>query len=196
MQLSVPNGPQPSQNPPLVQWNPCKYYSVEQRPGKPGELYKADNTPQVQTVPSRQLGSLQQAHQSVGHPVVRSGTTLWWNHSYFIFSLFLFLCSLYLGQYSAHQPPGLPHSVSHPFALWQREQHLSRSGTLTPHFSVSSAGRTHSRYNCRVWQPVNCCSHFAFYFTLYTHMSVMLNLCSYTEAHFLVFCILHIRAKH
>lgn len=49
MQLSVPNGPQPSQNPPLVQWNPCKYYSVEQRPGKPGELYKPDNTPQVHT---------------------------------------------------------------------------------------------------------------------------------------------------
>nr|XP_055068509.1 R3H domain-containing protein 2 isoform X3 [Misgurnus anguillicaudatus] len=35
MQLSVPNGPQPTQNPPLVQWNPCKYYSIEQRPGKP-----------------------------------------------------------------------------------------------------------------------------------------------------------------
>lgn len=52
MQLSVPNGPQPSQNPPLVQWNPCKYYSVEQRPGKPGELYKTDNTPQVQTFQS------------------------------------------------------------------------------------------------------------------------------------------------
>ncbi|XP_061688686.1 R3H domain-containing protein 2 isoform X3 [Syngnathoides biaculeatus] len=46
MQLSVPNGPQTSQNPPLVQWNPCKYYSIEQRPSKPGELYKADNTPQ------------------------------------------------------------------------------------------------------------------------------------------------------
>uniref|UniRef100_A0A8D0D9N8 R3H domain containing 2 n=1 Tax=Sander lucioperca TaxID=283035 RepID=A0A8D0D9N8_SANLU len=47
MQLSVPNGPQPSQNPPLVQWNPCKYYSIEQRPSKPGELYKPDNTPQA-----------------------------------------------------------------------------------------------------------------------------------------------------
>uniref|UniRef100_A0A3B4G8A0 R3H domain containing 2 n=1 Tax=Pundamilia nyererei TaxID=303518 RepID=A0A3B4G8A0_9CICH len=47
MQLSVPNGPQPSQNPPLVQWNPCKYYSIEQRASKPGELYKPDNTPQV-----------------------------------------------------------------------------------------------------------------------------------------------------
>ncbi|XP_078105055.1 R3H domain-containing protein 2 isoform X16 [Sander vitreus] len=46
MQLSVPNGPQPSQNPPLVQWNPCKYYSIEQRPSKPGELYKPD-TPQA-----------------------------------------------------------------------------------------------------------------------------------------------------
>ncbi|XP_016402073.1 R3H domain-containing protein 2 [Sinocyclocheilus rhinocerous] len=35
MQLSVPNGPQPTQNPPLVQWNPCKYYSMEQRPSNP-----------------------------------------------------------------------------------------------------------------------------------------------------------------
>ncbi|XP_051569001.1 R3H domain-containing protein 2-like isoform X2 [Myxocyprinus asiaticus] len=35
MQLSVPNGPQPTQNPPLVQWNPCKYYSMEQRSSKP-----------------------------------------------------------------------------------------------------------------------------------------------------------------
>ncbi|XDV35168.1 hypothetical protein PO909_005168 [Leuciscus waleckii] len=36
MQLSVPNGPQPTQNPPLVhQWNPCKFYSIEQRPSKP-----------------------------------------------------------------------------------------------------------------------------------------------------------------
>lgn len=58
MQLSVPNGPQPSQNPPLVQWNPCKYYSVEQRPGKPGDLYKADNTPQVQTFHSDSVFNL------------------------------------------------------------------------------------------------------------------------------------------
>ncbi|XP_075881375.1 R3H domain-containing protein 2 isoform X5 [Nelusetta ayraudi] len=57
MQLSVPNGPQPSQNPPLVQWNPCKYYSVEQRPGKPGELYKADNTPQASTQLTSPLAS-------------------------------------------------------------------------------------------------------------------------------------------
>uniref|UniRef100_A0A8C5I6C4 R3H domain-containing protein 2 n=1 Tax=Gouania willdenowi TaxID=441366 RepID=A0A8C5I6C4_GOUWI len=49
MQLSVPNGPQPTQNPPLVQWNPCKYYSIEQRANKPGELYKPDNTPQAST---------------------------------------------------------------------------------------------------------------------------------------------------
>ncbi|XP_061793727.1 R3H domain-containing protein 2 isoform X3 [Nerophis lumbriciformis] len=49
MQLSVPNGSQPSQNPPLVQWNPCKYYSIEQRPGKPGDLYKPDNTSQAST---------------------------------------------------------------------------------------------------------------------------------------------------
>ncbi|KAM4613539.1 R3H domain-containing protein 2 isoform 3-T3 [Polymixia lowei] len=57
MQLSVPNGPQPSQNPPLVQWNPCKYYSIEQRPSKPGELYKPDNTPQASTQLSSPLAS-------------------------------------------------------------------------------------------------------------------------------------------
>lgn len=57
MQLSVPNGPQPSQNPPLVQWNPCKYYSIEQRPSKPGELYKPDNTPQASTQLTTPLAS-------------------------------------------------------------------------------------------------------------------------------------------
>ncbi|KAK3556864.1 hypothetical protein QTP70_022360 [Hemibagrus guttatus] len=49
MQLSVPNGPQPTQNPPMVQWNPCKYYSVEQRPSKP--------EPQVSTQLSSPLAS-------------------------------------------------------------------------------------------------------------------------------------------
>ncbi|XP_017264340.1 R3H domain-containing protein 2 isoform X7 [Kryptolebias marmoratus] len=57
MQLSVPNGPQPSQNPPLVQWNPCKYYSIEQRPSKLGELYKPDNTPQASTQLTSPLAS-------------------------------------------------------------------------------------------------------------------------------------------
>ncbi|KAM3877548.1 R3H domain-containing protein 2 [Diretmus argenteus] len=57
MQLSVPNGPQPSQNPPLVQWNPCKYYSIEQRPSKPGELYKTDNTQQASTQLTSPLAS-------------------------------------------------------------------------------------------------------------------------------------------
>uniref|UniRef100_A0A8C8H6X8 R3H domain containing 2 n=1 Tax=Oncorhynchus tshawytscha TaxID=74940 RepID=A0A8C8H6X8_ONCTS len=57
MQLSVPNGPQPTQNPPLVQWNPCKYYSLEQRPSKPGELYKPDNTQQASTQMSSPLAS-------------------------------------------------------------------------------------------------------------------------------------------
>uniref|UniRef100_A0A673FJY5 R3H domain-containing protein n=1 Tax=Sinocyclocheilus rhinocerous TaxID=307959 RepID=A0A673FJY5_9TELE len=41
MQLSVPNGPQPTQNPPLVQWNPCKYYSMEQRPSNPEPQVRA-----------------------------------------------------------------------------------------------------------------------------------------------------------
>uniref|UniRef100_A0AAQ6A812 R3H domain containing 2 n=1 Tax=Amphiprion ocellaris TaxID=80972 RepID=A0AAQ6A812_AMPOC len=53
----VPNGPQPSQNPPLVQWNPCKYYSIEQRSSKPGELYKPDNTPQASTQLTSPLAS-------------------------------------------------------------------------------------------------------------------------------------------
>uniref|UniRef100_A0A8C6VWI3 R3H domain containing 2 n=1 Tax=Nothobranchius furzeri TaxID=105023 RepID=A0A8C6VWI3_NOTFU len=57
MQLSVPNGPQPSQNPPLVQWNPCKYYSIEQRPSKPGELYKPDNSAQATTQLTSPLAS-------------------------------------------------------------------------------------------------------------------------------------------
>uniref|UniRef100_A0A674BCW9 R3H domain containing 2 n=1 Tax=Salmo trutta TaxID=8032 RepID=A0A674BCW9_SALTR len=57
MQLSVPNGPQPTQNPPLVQWNPCKYYSLEQRPSKPGELYKPDNAQQASTQMSSPLAS-------------------------------------------------------------------------------------------------------------------------------------------
>lgn len=47
MQLSVPNGPQPSQPPLLPQWNQCKYYSVEQRGQKPAELYNPDNPTQV-----------------------------------------------------------------------------------------------------------------------------------------------------
>lgn len=47
MQLSVPNGPQPSQPPLLPQWNQCKYYSVEQRGQKPAELYNPDNPSQV-----------------------------------------------------------------------------------------------------------------------------------------------------
>ncbi|KAL4655772.1 R3H domain-containing protein 2 [Arapaima gigas] len=57
MQISVPNGPQPAQNPPMVQWNPCKYYSLEQRPSKPGDLYKPETSPQVSTQLSSPLAS-------------------------------------------------------------------------------------------------------------------------------------------
>ncbi|KAJ8400786.1 hypothetical protein AAFF_G00391400 [Aldrovandia affinis] len=57
MQLSVPNGPQPTQNPPMVQWNPCKYYSLEQRASKPGELYKPDTSPQGSNQLSSPLAS-------------------------------------------------------------------------------------------------------------------------------------------
>ncbi|XP_069826486.1 R3H domain-containing protein 2 isoform X3 [Dendropsophus ebraccatus] len=46
MQLNVPNGPQgTSQNPPMVQWNHCKYFSVDQRQ-KPEHLYGADTSAQ------------------------------------------------------------------------------------------------------------------------------------------------------
>lgn len=46
MQLNVPNGPQgTSQNPQMVQWNHCKYFSVEQRQ-KPEHLYGADASAQ------------------------------------------------------------------------------------------------------------------------------------------------------
>ncbi|XP_018425169.1 PREDICTED: R3H domain-containing protein 2 isoform X3 [Nanorana parkeri] len=48
MQLNVPNGPQAtSQNPPVVQWNHCKYFSVDQRGQKPEHLYAADASTQA-----------------------------------------------------------------------------------------------------------------------------------------------------
>ncbi|XP_056370918.1 R3H domain-containing protein 2 isoform X1 [Oenanthe melanoleuca] len=49
MQLNVPNGPQAPQNPPVVQWSHCKYYSLEQRGQKPGELYSPDSSAQAST---------------------------------------------------------------------------------------------------------------------------------------------------
>lgn len=181
MQLSVPNGPQPSQNPPLVQWNPCKYYSIEQRPGKPGELYKPDNAPQVHTTANTQGGlpdkwvrlfiiekdvmisgqhshpfihSFIRTHKSIQSficPLVAENVMIWWGkwRSCFIFCLMFYL--LCLGQYPADQPPGLPHSVSHPISLRQRQQCLSRPWTITPHFPVSSARRTSSRYIWPRW---------------------------------------------
>lgn len=53
MQLNVPNGPQAPQNPSMVQWSHCKYYSVEQRGQKPGDLYSPDGSPQA----NAQMGS-------------------------------------------------------------------------------------------------------------------------------------------
>ncbi|XP_076776583.1 R3H domain-containing protein 2 isoform X1 [Arvicanthis niloticus] len=47
MQLNVPNGPQAPQNPSMVQWSHCKYYSVDQRGQKPGDLYSPDSNPQA-----------------------------------------------------------------------------------------------------------------------------------------------------
>ncbi|XP_032769866.1 R3H domain-containing protein 2 isoform X14 [Rattus rattus] len=53
MQLNVPNGPQAPQNPSMVQWGHCKYYSVDQRGQKPGDLYSPDGDPQT----NAQMGS-------------------------------------------------------------------------------------------------------------------------------------------
>ncbi|KAL1764169.1 R3H domain-containing protein 2 isoform X1, partial [Sigmodon hispidus] len=47
MQLNVPNGPQAPQNPSMVQWSHCKYYNVDQRGQKPGDLYNPDGNPQA-----------------------------------------------------------------------------------------------------------------------------------------------------
>ncbi|XP_016850722.1 R3H domain-containing protein 2 isoform X7 [Anolis carolinensis] len=47
MQLNVPNGPQPPQNPSMVQWNHCKYYSLDQRGQKPGDIYNPDTGAQA-----------------------------------------------------------------------------------------------------------------------------------------------------
>ncbi|XP_030742049.1 R3H domain-containing protein 2 isoform X13 [Echinops telfairi] len=49
MQLNVPNGPQAPQNPSMVQWSHCKYYSVDQRGQKPGDLYNPESSPQANT---------------------------------------------------------------------------------------------------------------------------------------------------
>ncbi|XP_038234745.2 R3H domain-containing protein 2 isoform X10 [Dermochelys coriacea] len=49
MQLNVPGGPQPPQNPPVVQWSHCKYYGLDQRGQKPGDLYNPDTSAQAST---------------------------------------------------------------------------------------------------------------------------------------------------
>ncbi|KAL2776174.1 R3H domain-containing protein 2 isoform 11 [Daubentonia madagascariensis] len=49
MQLNVPNGPQHPQNPSMVQWSHCKYYNMDQRGQKPGDLYNPDSSPQAST---------------------------------------------------------------------------------------------------------------------------------------------------
>nr|XP_028577123.1 R3H domain-containing protein 2 isoform X7 [Podarcis muralis] len=54
MQLNVPNAPQPPQNPSMVQWNHCKYYSLDQRGQKPGDIYSPDTSAQAN---STQLNS-------------------------------------------------------------------------------------------------------------------------------------------
>ncbi|XP_066440538.1 R3H domain-containing protein 2 isoform X3 [Eleutherodactylus coqui] len=57
MQLNVPNGPQgTSQNPPMVQWNHCKYFSVDQRQ-KPEHLYGADASAQPSNLMNSPIAS-------------------------------------------------------------------------------------------------------------------------------------------
>ncbi|XP_074082419.1 R3H domain-containing protein 2 isoform X8 [Macrotis lagotis] len=46
---SVPNGSQTPQTPSMVQWSHCKYYSMDQRGQKPGDLYSPENNPQANT---------------------------------------------------------------------------------------------------------------------------------------------------
>lgn len=74
MQLNVPNGPQPPQNPPVVQWSHCKYYSLDQRGQKPGDMYNPDASAQVLGgLGRRQLifgGGRGPQHPFWGHPVV------------------------------------------------------------------------------------------------------------------------------
>ncbi|CAO2623471.1 R3H domain-containing protein 2, partial [Lemmus lemmus] len=53
MQLNVPNGPQTPQNASMVQCSHCKYYSVDQRGQKPGDLYSSEGNPQA----NAQLGN-------------------------------------------------------------------------------------------------------------------------------------------
>lgn len=76
---------------------------------------------------------------------IKDGTTPLMFFLYFP-SWFFSLCS---GQHPADESPGLPHSVSHPISLRQRQQRLSRPGTTTPHFTVPPARRTSSRYKWR-----------------------------------------------
>lgn len=72
MQLNVPNGPQPPQNPSMVQWSHCKYYSMDQRGQKPGDLYSPESSPQVSPAPSlilagRRPETFQEAVFAVDH---------------------------------------------------------------------------------------------------------------------------------
>ncbi|XP_068936076.1 R3H domain-containing protein 2 isoform X5 [Petaurus breviceps papuanus] len=46
---SVPNGSQAPQTPSMVQWSHCKYYSMDQRGQKPGDLYNPESNPQAST---------------------------------------------------------------------------------------------------------------------------------------------------
>lgn len=67
-------------------------------------------------------------------------------HQDLVFYIFLSFFPRHTGQYPADKSPGLPDSISHPVSLRQRQQRLSRPGTITPHFPVSPARRTSSRY--------------------------------------------------
>ncbi|XP_075447629.1 R3H domain-containing protein 2 isoform X4 [Ascaphus truei] len=71
MQLNVPNGPQAtSQNPPMVQWNHCKYFSVDQRGQKPEHLYSPDASSQANNLMSSPITSPAQS------PTPSPGTNL------------------------------------------------------------------------------------------------------------------------
>lgn len=138
MQLNVPNGTQAPQNPPVVQWSHCKYYSLEQRGQKPGDLYNPDTSAQVlrglgrrQLTCGEQAGGRERTPASVmpgragkrgrGHPVVVRQTRDW--------SQVLGLSNALPppGQHPAEQPHHVPHPIPDAVSCHQPQQCLHRA---------------------------------------------------------------------
>lgn len=127
MQLNVPNGTQAPQNPPVVQWSHCKYYSLEQRGQKPGDLYNPDTSAQVW----RGLGRRERTPASGmpgwagkwgrGHSMALRPT---WDRSQ---ALGLSNALPPPGQHPAEQPHHVPHPVPDTVSCHQPQQCLHRA---------------------------------------------------------------------